>query len=48
MSQLTVDDLKELVQRFKDLIKERTGKSFPQDPRRAALGRDRRGFRFVE
>src|ERR1700724_1877570 len=29
---LTVADLKELVQRFKALIKERTGKSFPQDP----------------
>src|SRR5205823_9265175 len=27
---LTVADLKELVQRFKTLIKERTGKSFPQ------------------
>jgi len=31
--QLTVDDLKEIVRRFKDLIKERTGKSFPQDAR---------------
>src|SRR5438552_15862252 len=29
---LTVADLKELLQRFKSLIKERTGKSFPQDP----------------
>ena len=29
---LTVDDLKELVVRFKALIKERTGKEFPQDP----------------
>ena len=28
---LKVDDLKELVKRFKALIKERTGKSFPQD-----------------
>src|SRR5256884_157339 len=28
---LTVADLKELVQRFKALIKERTGKAFPQD-----------------
>src|SRR5881394_246801 len=28
---LTVPDLKELVKRFKALIKERTGKSFPQD-----------------
>ncbi len=29
---LNVDDLKELVVRFKALIKERTGKEFPQDP----------------
>ncbi|HSU86105.1 MAG TPA: pyruvate, phosphate dikinase, partial [Chthoniobacterales bacterium] len=36
--QLTVDDLKELVQRFKNLIKERTGKSFPQDPRQQLWG----------
>ena len=37
-SQLNVDDLKELVQRFKDLIKERTGKAFPQDPRKQLWG----------
>src|SRR5205085_1226054 len=30
---LSVADLKELVKRFKALIKERTGKSFPQDPK---------------
>jgi len=30
--QLTVGDLRTLVQRFKDLIKQRTGKSFPQNP----------------
>jgi pyruvate,orthophosphate dikinase len=30
---LKVDDLKELVKRFKALIKERTGKSFPQNPK---------------
>jgi pyruvate,orthophosphate dikinase len=29
---LTVNDLQELVSRFKRLIKERTGKEFPQDP----------------
>jgi pyruvate,orthophosphate dikinase len=29
---LTVEDLKELVVRFKKLIKERTGQEFPQDP----------------
>jgi pyruvate,orthophosphate dikinase len=31
-TKLTVGDLKELVARFKALIKERTGKEFPQDP----------------
>ncbi|MBV8899062.1 MAG: pyruvate, phosphate dikinase [Verrucomicrobia bacterium] len=30
---LSVDHLKSLVERFKQLIKERTGKVFPQDPR---------------
>jgi pyruvate,orthophosphate dikinase len=31
-TKLSVDDLKELVSRFKTLIKERTGDEFPQDP----------------
>jgi len=35
---LTVNDLKELVKRFKSLIKERTGKSFPQDAREQMWG----------
>src|SRR5207237_10795291 len=35
---LTVADRKELVQRFKALIKERTGKSFPQDPQAQLWG----------
>src|SRR5437773_4311346 len=35
---LTVGDLKELVQRFKALINERTGKSFPQDPQAQLWG----------
>jgi pyruvate, orthophosphate dikinase len=35
---LTVADLKELVQRFKALINERTGKSFPQDPNKQLWG----------
>src|SRR5213082_3291050 len=35
---LTVADLKELVQRFKALIKERAGKSFPQDPNEQLSG----------
>src|SRR5881398_3743881 len=36
--QLKVDDLMELVRRFKALIKERTGKSFPQDARAQLWG----------
>jgi pyruvate,orthophosphate dikinase len=35
---LTVDDLKELVRRFKELIRERTGKSFPQEPQKQLWG----------
>ena len=35
---LSVADLKELVKRFKALIKERTGKSFPQDPQEQLWG----------
>jgi pyruvate,orthophosphate dikinase len=31
-TQLTTDDLKELVKRFKKAVKERTGKDFPEDP----------------
>ena len=31
-TKLTVDDLKELVARFKALVKERAGKDFPDDP----------------
>ncbi len=37
-SQLNVEDLQELVQCFKDLIRERTGKAFPQDPRAQLWG----------
>src|SRR5213082_711545 len=35
---LSVADLKELVKRFKALIKARTGKSFPQDPKEQMWG----------
>ncbi len=35
---LTVADLKELVERFKTLISERAGKSFPQDPNQQLWG----------
>src|SRR5438270_12379789 len=35
---LTIADLKELVQRFKALIKERTGKAFPADPNEQLWG----------
>jgi pyruvate,orthophosphate dikinase len=35
---LTADDLKELVARFKTLVKERTGQDFPDDPREQLWG----------
>lgn len=35
---LSVEHLKQLVERFKALIKERTGKAFPQDPRAQLWG----------
>src|SRR5258707_1914708 len=35
---LSVEDLQTLVERFKQLIKERTGKTFPQDPRHQLWG----------
>ncbi|HEY1770203.1 MAG TPA: pyruvate, phosphate dikinase [Chthoniobacterales bacterium] len=35
---LSVDDLRELVRRFKALIKERTGEKFPQDPQAQLWG----------
>ena len=47
-TQLSTDDLKELVSRFKALIRERTGKDFPQDPKDSVMGRDRRGFWLLE
>ena len=37
-SDLSVDDLRELVSRFKALIKERTGKNFPQSPKEQLWG----------
>jgi pyruvate,orthophosphate dikinase len=37
-TELSVDHLKSLVERFKRLIKERTGKAFPQDPRQQLWG----------
>jgi pyruvate,orthophosphate dikinase len=37
-SEMTADDNKELVKRFKALVKERTGKAFPNDPREQLKG----------
>ncbi len=37
-SDMSVETLKKLVQAFKNLIKERTGKNFPQDPREQLKG----------
>ena len=47
-TKLTVADLKELVMRFKALIKERTGTGISAGPVEAALGRRRRRVRFVD
>ena len=45
---LTVADLKELVQRFKALIKRAHRKIFSPGPERTTLGRHRRRFRFMD
>ena len=45
---LNVDDMQELVERFKKLIKDRTGKAFPQDAHGTALGRDRRSLWLLD
>ncbi|MFN2477037.1 MAG: pyruvate, phosphate dikinase [Chthoniobacterales bacterium] len=37
-TELSVDDLRAMVEQFKALIKERTGKSFPQDPKAQLWG----------
>src|SRR3989440_8101233 len=37
-TKLSVGDLKELVARFKNLVKDRTGKQFPNDPREQLYG----------
>ena len=37
-SELTADDQKELVKRFKALVKDRTGKGFPSDPWQQLMG----------
>ena len=47
-TKLNVSDLKELVARFKKLVKERTGKQFPNDPWTQLEGSHRRRFRFVD
>jgi hypothetical protein len=47
-NKLSVDDLKELVVRFKALVKERAGKQFPSSPVGPAARRRRRGLRIVD
>ena len=37
-------ELEKVVARFKEIVKEKTGKDFPTDPEGAALGRDRGGL----
>jgi len=45
---MTVEDLKELVRRFKSLIKERNGQRISARPVAATLGLHRRRLRFVD
>ena len=47
-TQLTAQDWHRVAQAYKDMIEGDTGKPFPQDPRGAALGRDRRGVRLLD
>ena len=47
-TKLTAEDLKELVKRFKALVKERRGKDFPDSPWDQLMGRGRRGVRIVD
>ncbi len=47
-TELTADDWKKLVGLYKQKVEEESGKPFPQDPKRAALGRDRRRVRFLD
>ena len=47
-TELDVDALKDLTDRFKALYTEHTGDDFPQDPQRAAAARDPRGLRLLD
>ena len=47
-TELTADDWVKLVARYKESVEEEQGEPFPQDPQRAALGRDRRGVRLLD
>ena len=45
---LSAKDLQGLVATFKAIVKRRTKRAFPEDPREAAVGRHRRGVRLLE
>ena len=47
-TELTAEDWQRVVDGYKEMVEEETGKPFPQDPQRAALGRDRRGVRLLD
>ena len=47
-TKLDVKGLKELVNRFKALVKERTGKEFPDRPMGTTQRRHRRRLRFLD
>ena len=47
-TELTTEDLKELVGEFKALVKQRLGQALPRGAHGSALGRHRRGVRLME
>jgi len=47
-TKLSTDDLKELVVRFKALVKDRTNKAFPASPWDQLQGANRRRFRLLD
>jgi pyruvate,orthophosphate dikinase len=44
-TEMTADDWKAIVANTRRAVEKKLGKPFPQDPKRSALGRDRRGVR---
>ena len=47
-AEIPAEALRELVDTYKGIVREKAGNDFPQDVQRAALGRDRRGVQLLE